>query len=192
MKARDQRNTLDSAAEFDSYWQVLSSIQNGQASTISVPELSKLLGVKATTLNARFRRQQTTLKIVGRTSFISLELALSVAALHKYALLGWPTLRQASLLTGVKSGTIKARCEKGRLEGHRDLTKRLRINPAELKNLQSHTAEETATRTQARPVRGEPADRGDHRAAVCHGVTAEKIGREKAQKTQRRSNGHNQ
>ncbi len=80
------------------------------------------------------------LKTVGRTSFIPVELALDLAALHKYALLGWPTLQQASRLTGVKCGTIKARCEKGRVEGHMDLTKRLRICPAELNHLRVHDA----------------------------------------------------
>jgi hypothetical protein len=46
-------------------------------------------------------------------------------------------LLAASKLTHVKPGTLKARCEKGRLEGHVDLTKRLRLNPAELEELRS-------------------------------------------------------
>jgi len=128
----------------DSYAQIISGIQQTRASTISVPQLSKLLGVKSTTLNARFRRQQMTLKTIGRTNFIPVDLALDLAAVHKYALLGWPTLQQASHLTGVKTGTIKAKCEKGRLEGHKDLTKRLRINPADLENLASQTAEDSS------------------------------------------------
>ena len=117
------------------FTEVISAIQRAEAPSISVPQLSKFLGVKTTTLNARFRREQTALKTVGRTNFISRDLALHLAELHKYALIGWPTLQQASRLTGVKPGTIKARCEKGRLEGHVDLTKRLRINPFELENL---------------------------------------------------------
>lgn len=125
-----------SAAQPDSYTHVVTAIQRNGPSRISVPELSKLLGVKATTLNARFRRQQTGVSTIGRTNFVPVDLALGLAELHKYALIGWPTLQQASRLTGVKTGTIKARCEKGRLEGYVDLTKRLRINPAALENLQ--------------------------------------------------------
>ncbi len=128
----------------DPYTQVLSELQKNPASKIAVPHLSKLLGVKSTTLNARFRRQQTSIETVGRTSFIPLELALRLAQLHKYALLGWPTLEQASRLTGVKSATIKARCEKGRVEGYMDLTKRLRISPAALSNLRGRDASEYA------------------------------------------------
>src|ERR1019366_3460373 len=63
--------------------------------------------------------------------------ALQLVELHRYALIGWPTLLAASKLTHVKPGTLKARCEKGRLEGHVDLTKRLRLNPAELEELRS-------------------------------------------------------
>ncbi len=125
-----------SATQADPYSHVITTIQHNGPARISVPELSKLLGVKATTLNARFRRQQTGVSTVGRTNFVPVELALRLAELHKYALIGWPTLQQASRLTGVKSGTIKARCEKGRLEGYVDLTKRLRVNPAALENLQ--------------------------------------------------------
>jgi hypothetical protein len=153
MTAQGKTEAFVLGPEFDSYGKVISAIQKAQTSTISVPELSKLLGVKATTLNARFRRERKTTKTVGRTNFIPLELALNLAALHKYALLGWPTLQQASHFTGVKTGTIKARCEKGRLEGHMDLTKRLRINPAELTNLQLHTAAEAPSQLQRRLVR---------------------------------------
>ncbi len=140
MKAPGETHDLAVGNELDPYVEVVSKIQKNPAPRISVPHLSKLLGVKATTLNARFRRQQTMLKTVGRTSFIPVEMALDLAALHKYALLGWPTLQQASRLTGVKSGTLKARCEKGRVEGHMDLTKRLRICPAELNHLRVHDA----------------------------------------------------
>lgn len=135
MKAPDEIQAFGLKRERDPYAQVISEIQKNPAPRISVPHLSKLLGVKTTTLNARFRRMQTSLQMVGRTSFIPLDVALDLAALHKYALLGWPTLEQASRLTGVKTATIKARCEKGRVEGHKDLTKRLRISPAELSNL---------------------------------------------------------
>jgi hypothetical protein len=88
-------------------------------------------------LNARFRRERIAVQTVGRTNYISHELALRLAELHKYALFGWPTLQEASALTTVKDGTLKARCEKGKLEGHIDLTKRLRLNPAELEQLRS-------------------------------------------------------
>src|SRR5579872_2632870 len=120
---------------FESYDKVISVIERHKGSTISVPELSQLLGVKATTLNAKFRRERTPVSTIGRTNYIRGELALILAELHKHALIGWPTLHEASKLTAVKSGTIKARCEKGRLEGHIDLTKRLRVNPAELETL---------------------------------------------------------
>ncbi len=141
MRAQGQAEAFGLEANSEPYGRVVEAIQRRQGPTISVPELSKLLGVKATTLNARFRRQRTSLKTVGRTNFIPLDLALNVTVLHKYALLGWPTLQQASRLTGVKAGTLKARCEKGWLEGHTDLTKRLRLNPAELNNLQVQTTE---------------------------------------------------
>jgi len=55
-----------------------------------------------------------------------------LAEVHRYALIGWPTLLDASKITDVKPATLKARCEKGQLEGYIDLTKRLRLNPAEL------------------------------------------------------------
>jgi hypothetical protein len=129
-------------ASSDAYTQVLSAIESAETQSISVPQLSRFLGIKTTTLNARFRRHETALRTVGRTNFISRELALELAELHRYALIGWPTLKQASRLTGVKAGTIKARCEKGRLEGYVDLTKRLRINPAELDNIRRCPASE--------------------------------------------------
>jgi hypothetical protein len=115
--------------------EVLSHIQNSGKAVLSVPQLSNLLGVKTTTLNARFRRQGLSVQTVGRVNFISIDLALKLAGLHKYALMGWLTIQQASRLTGVKGCTIKARCEKGQVEGYIDLTKRLRINPAALSSL---------------------------------------------------------
>jgi hypothetical protein len=87
-------------------------------------------------LNARFRREHIEVQTVGRTNFIPCELALRLAELHKYALLGWPTLEEASSMTAFKNGTLKARCVKGKLEGYIDLTKRLRINPAHIEMLQ--------------------------------------------------------
>ncbi len=130
--------------------EVVAEIQKTANSIISVPALSKLLGVKATTLNARFRRQKTGIKTEGRTNFVPVDLALGLAQAHRYALSGWPTLRQASRLTGIKTGTIKARCEKGLLEGHIDLTKRLRINPEELKDLHLCRAWELRPKVEAR------------------------------------------
>jgi hypothetical protein len=136
MKPQVETQAFSSAEKADPYTQLISAIQNDRASTISVPVLSEMLGVKSTTLNARFRRKRITLRTLGRTSFIPRELALNLAEIQKYSLIGWPTLQQASRLTGIKPGTIKARCEKGQLEGYVDLTKRLRINPVELKNLE--------------------------------------------------------
>ncbi len=140
MKPQIEIQAFSSAPTVDPYTQVISAIQNDQASTISVPVLSELLGVKSTTLNARFRRKRIAVRTLGRTSYVPRELALDLAEVQKYSLIGWPTLQQASRLTGIKPGTIKARCEKGQLEGYVDLTKRLRINPAELKNLQLREA----------------------------------------------------
>src|SRR5438094_7672653 len=125
MRRQVGRQSLCSAPKLDSYAEVISAIRKEGASTISVPDLAELLGVKTTTLNARFRRQHIAIETVGRTNFISIKLALNLAELHKYALIGWPTLRQASQISGVKAGTIKARCEKGQLEAYVDLTKRL-------------------------------------------------------------------
>jgi hypothetical protein len=122
------------------YERVVLVIGQHRGSRISVPNLSKLLGVKPTTLNARFRRERIAVQTVGRTKYVSHELALRLAELHKYALFGWPTLQEASALTTVKVGTLKARCEKGKLEGYIDLTKRLRVNPAELEQLRSFPA----------------------------------------------------
>jgi hypothetical protein len=136
MKPQVEIQAFSSAQKLDPYAQVISAIQNDRTSIISVPVLSELLGVKHTTLNARFRRKRIAVRTLGRTNFIPRELALDLAEMQKYSLIGWPTLQQASRLTGMKTGTIKARCEKGQLEGYIDLTKRLRINPAELKNLQ--------------------------------------------------------
>ena len=117
------------------YDRVVGALEKYRGSTIAVPELSCLLGVKTTTLNARFRRERVQVNTVGRTNYIPCELALRLAERHKYALIGWPTLREASQVTSVKQATIKARCEKGQVEGYLDLTKRLRINPAELDKL---------------------------------------------------------
>lgn len=136
MKPQVEIQAFSSAPKVDPYTQVISAIQNDRAPTISVPVLSELLGVKSTTLNARFRRKRIAVRTLGRTSFIPRELALNLAEIQKYSLIGWPTLQQASRLTGIKPATIKARCGKGQLEGYIDLTKRLRINPVELKNLQ--------------------------------------------------------
>jgi hypothetical protein len=136
MKPQVETQAFSSAQKLDPYSQVILAIQNDRAPNISVPVLSELLGVKSTTLNARFRRKRIAVRTLGRTNFVPRELALDLAEMHKYSLIGWPTLQQASRLTGIKTGTIKARCEKGQLEGYIDLTKRLRINPAGLKNLQ--------------------------------------------------------
>jgi hypothetical protein len=124
-------------ANLDHYAEVVSTIRDGGKSAIPVPRLSSLLGVRATTLNARFRRLRLSVQTVGRVNFVPLELALELAGLHKYALMGWPTVQQASQLTSVKGCTIKAKCEKGQVEGYMDLTKRLRINPAALTELSS-------------------------------------------------------
>jgi hypothetical protein len=119
----------------NSYEQVVSFIESRNGSGIAVPELSRLLGVKTTTLNARFRRAHIPVRTVGRTNFVPAEVAISLAALHRYALMGWPTVQAASQVIGIKPCTLKARCEKGQLEGHLDLTKRLRINPLELEHV---------------------------------------------------------
>jgi hypothetical protein len=116
----------------NSYEEVVSVIRGRNGSGISVPELSQLLGVKTTTLNARFRRAQISVRTIGRTNYVPAEIAINLTALHRYALMGWPTVREASQKIGIKPCTLKARCEKGQLEGHLDLTKRLRINPFEL------------------------------------------------------------
>lgn len=124
----------------DPLGRVLSAIKTCAEATIAVPALADLLGVKTTTLNARFRREHIAVRTVGRTNFIPCQLACKLAELHKYALIGWPTLEEASKATAIKPATIKARCEKGQLEGHLDLTKRLRVNPAALGRLQIRTS----------------------------------------------------
>jgi hypothetical protein len=111
---------MASMSQTDPCSAIISRIATYGSSSIPVPALSKLLGVKTTTLNARFRREQIPLRLVE---------------MHRYALIGWPTLLAASRMTHVKPGTLKARCEKGRLDGHIDLTKRLRLNPTELAEL---------------------------------------------------------
>ena len=84
--------------------------------------------------DARQTRQRNGKGHAQRLSIVDLGVN-KLAELHKHALIGWPTLRQASEMSGVKVGTIKARCEKGQLRSYRDLTKRLRINPSELDGL---------------------------------------------------------
>src|ERR1039457_1141518 len=98
---------------------IISRIAAYGNSNIPVPALSKLLGVKSTTLNARFRRKQIPLSTIGRTNYLPCDEALQLVELHRYALIGWPTLQAASQITDVKPATLKARCEKGRLEGQR-------------------------------------------------------------------------
>src|SRR5690348_6740116 len=66
------------------YERVVSAIEQYRGSTVPVPDLSKLLGVKPTTLNARFRREHIEVRTVGRTNYIPYELALRLAELHKY------------------------------------------------------------------------------------------------------------
>src|SRR5438128_282259 len=119
----------------NSYDKVVFILESRNGSTVSVPELSRLLRVKTTTLNARFRRARISVCTVGRTNFVPSGIALNLAAHHKYALMGWPTLQEAGQLIHIKPATLKARCEKGLLEGHLDLTKRLRLNPAELEHV---------------------------------------------------------
>jgi len=123
---------MASVSEMDPYDAVRSRISSYGAGRIPVPALSQLLGVKPTTLNARFRRERIPVRTIGRTNYVPQALALELAAMHRYALIGWPTLLDASRITAVKPGTLKARCEKGQLEGYIDLTKRLRVNPDEL------------------------------------------------------------
>jgi hypothetical protein len=118
-----------SMAQIDPCSEIITRIVASGSASIAVPALSKLLGVKSTTLNARFRRQQIPLRTIGRTSYLPRDLALHLVELHRYALLGWPTLLAASKITDIKPATLKARCEKGQLEGYVDLTKRLRLNP---------------------------------------------------------------
>ncbi len=130
---------MASLSQIDPCSAIISRIASYGSSSIPVPALSKLLGVKSTTLNARFRRNQIPLRTVGRTNYLPCDQALQLVELHRYALIGWPTLQAASKLTDFKPATLKARCEKGRLEGHVDLTKRLRLNPAELEELRSAT-----------------------------------------------------
>jgi hypothetical protein len=97
--------------------------------------LAEWLGVKASTLNARFRRRRAAVLTVGRTNYVSSDLARELVRLHEAALAGWPTLQEASKITGVKALTLKARCEKGKLACSLDLTKRLRVDPAEFEKL---------------------------------------------------------
>lgn len=150
------------APAMDGYRRVVIEIEKFKDATISVPILSRLLGVKTTTINARFRRERIEANTVGRTNYIPVDIALSLADMHRYALNGWPTLHDVSRATGIKTGTLKARCEKGKLEGYVDLTKRLRINPTEVPNLslvrptQPVQAKQKISKT---PFSGEPARR---------------------------------
>jgi hypothetical protein len=134
------------------YHRFITLIDHYKGSIIPVPELSRLLDVKTTTLNARFRREHLPVTPIGRTNYLSYELALRLAELHKYALLGWPTLREASRVTAIKPATIKARCEKGQLEGYLDLTKRLRINPQEIEKLAWPRSQNTPPATTHSPA----------------------------------------
>lgn len=146
----------------DGYEKVAAELGKYKGSTISVPELSGLLGVKTTTINARFRRQGIPVTTIGRTNYVRGELALPLVDAHKYALKGWPTLEEVSRATRIKTGTLKARCEKGKLEGHVDLTKRLRVNPDEAATLtlERHRRSSTAaTPKPLTPFSGEPARR---------------------------------
>ncbi|MDB6021470.1 MAG: hypothetical protein JWQ04_1327 [Pedosphaera sp.] len=157
---------LHTASTADGYEKAVEELEKCKGSTISVPELSQLLGVKTTTINARFRREGTQVITIGRTNYIRGELALPLVDLHKYALKGWPTLQEVSRLTAIKTGTLKARCEKGKLEAFVDLTKRLRLNPDEVATL-SLGRSRSATQPDQRPSRarsplpfsGEPARR---------------------------------
>jgi hypothetical protein len=137
-------------SQTDPYSAIISLIASYGSPIIPVPALSRLLGVKSATLNARFRRQQTPLRTIGKTNYLPCDQALQLAELHRYALIGWPTLLAASKITDVKPATLKARCEKGRLEGHVDLTKRLRLNPAELEELCSAIGKAEAKLKQPR------------------------------------------
>ena len=135
----------------DHYENVVAEIERRKEATISVPELSQMLGVKPTTINARFRRDGTPVSTIGRTNFVRVDLALPLVDLHKYALKGWPTLQEISEATGVKTGTLKARCEKGKLENYIDLTKRLRVNPDEAAMIRLENREPTIQREPFQP-----------------------------------------
>src|ERR1039457_164961 len=86
---------------------IISRIAAYGSSSIPVPALSKLLGVKSTTLNARFRREQIPLRTIGRTSYLPCDQARRLVEYHRYAIIGWPTLRAASKTTHVEPGTLK-------------------------------------------------------------------------------------
>src|ERR1051325_3121734 len=88
-RAMIQPQTRVSIMTSDPFEKVVSLIGGRAESTISVPELSQLLGVKTTTLNARFRRNQIAVRTIGRTNYIPCEQAVKLAALHRYALIGW-------------------------------------------------------------------------------------------------------
>jgi hypothetical protein len=135
----------------DGYEKAVLEIEKKES--ISVPELSRLLGVKTTTINARFRREGIQPELAGRTNFIPCDVALSLANMHQYALKGWPTLQDVSRATGIKTGTLKARCEKGKLEAYVDLTKRLRVNPADMPSLSPRNPERAARPDTIKPRR---------------------------------------
>lgn len=136
---------MASVLQIDPCGTIVARIAGYGGSNIPVPALSRLLGVKPTTLNARFRRKHIPVCLIGRTNYLPCDQALQLVQLHRYALIGWLTLLDASRITDVKPATLKARCEQGRLEGHIDLTKRLRLNPAEVEKLCS-----TACRGEAK------------------------------------------
>lgn len=102
---------------------------------VSVPYLGRLLEVDSPTLNAKLRRDKIKVTLNGRTSYIPKDLALKLVEGHKYALMGWITVKEAGALIGIRPETIKARCNTGRLNGYVDLTKRLRVNPEDIRGI---------------------------------------------------------
>src|SRR3989344_1540139 len=99
--------------EADKFQEVLSEIASYEDGRIPVPRLAEILGVKKSTLNSRFRREQAVTMLESRTSYVPLDIAFGIAEKHKYAILGYPTIDDVSKVTGIKYGTIKARCEHG-------------------------------------------------------------------------------
>jgi len=118
--------------EKSNYEKVISEIKKYEGGLISVIKLSNLLGVSSETINARLRRENANVKTVVRTNYISTYKALELTEVHKYALLNWITLKEASQITNVQVATLKLRCRNGLLEGHHDLTKRIRVDPLNL------------------------------------------------------------
>jgi hypothetical protein len=127
----------------DAYGGVMSRIRGRGNSKISIPELSGLLGVKTTTLNARLRRQRVAAHTVGRTNLYLGDCSgtgrtpQTRPVRMAYAAANQPHLRH---------GQAPSRRDAKRAAGElRDLTKRLRINPSELNGL------------YLRPARAKPA-----------------------------------